>query len=288
MKSSLQLAAVMLAATLCLGASAQVAPVQRGPAPTVQSLEAALGPLAVSSAKVQSPAGYGAATVYYPTATDQGVFGLVVLAPGFLGAQSYYAWLAERVASHGFVVASINTNSIFDSPSARTPQITAALNQVLALSKVASTPYAGKVDPARLALMGHSAGGGGAMAAALAAPTLKAVVALTPAHTIKDYSSLRVPTLVLAGEKDVIAPNSSYSRPMFASFDAALSSAYIEVAGADHLGPTFLGTTADKAAMGKYTIAWLKRFVDGDVRYTPFVRPAVGGDVSRYESRGTF
>ncbi|MES2089998.1 MAG: alpha/beta hydrolase [Pseudomonadota bacterium] len=263
-------------------------PDQRGPEPTVKSLEAVAGPYAIASAKVTSPTGYGAATVYYPTMKTDGRFGLVVLAPGFLAAQGYYAWLAERAASHGFVVVNINVNSIFDSPAKRVPQLMSALNQVLALSQTATTPYFDMVDPTRLALMGHSAGGGAALAASVGYPTLKAVVAMTPASDTKDFSAIRVPTLVLACEKDAIAPNATYSIPFYKSFDPSLSSAYIEVASADHLSPTFLGSKMNKASVGKYSIAWLKRFVDSDTRYTPFIKNMNSTDLSKYESRGWF
>jgi alpha-beta hydrolase superfamily lysophospholipase len=261
---------------------------QHGPDPTVSSLEASQGPYAIASTKVLSPDGYGAATVYYPTSRTDGPYGLVVLAPGFLLAQGYYAWLAERVASHGFVVANLNTNGIFDSPDMRAPQLASALKQVLALSQAAASPYSGLVNPERLALMGHSAGGGAALTAALGNPGLKTVVGLTLATGLqKEFSPLKVPTLVLAAEKDLIAPNTTYSRPVFKSLDAALPSAYIEIAGADHLTPTNLEGSRLRAVLGRYTIAWLKRFVDSDRRYTPFTRGS-SEELSRYESHGAW
>jgi predicted dienelactone hydrolase len=112
---------------LCAALSAHAASAPHGPDPTVAWLEAKQGPYAVASAKVASPDGYGAATVTYPTSKADGPYGLVVLAPGFLLGQGYYAWLAERVASHGFVVANLNTNGIFDSPDMRAPQLASAL-----------------------------------------------------------------------------------------------------------------------------------------------------------------
>lgn len=266
--------------------SAQAASPQHGPDPTVSSLEAKQGPYAIASTKVASPDGYGAATVTYPTSRTDGPYGLVVLAPGFLLAQGYYAWLAERVASHGFVVANLNTNGIFDSPDMRAPQLASALKQVLALSQTTASPYSGLVNPDRLALMGHSAGGGAALTAALGNPGLKTVVGLTLATGLqKEFSQLKVPALVLAAEKDLIAPNTTYSRPVFQSLDAALPSAYIEIAGADHLTPTNLEGSRLRGVMGRYTIAWLKRFVDSDRRYTPFLKCG-HAELSRCESHG--
>ncbi|MDI1261384.1 hypothetical protein [Aquabacterium sp.] len=277
-----------LAACLFMAVPVHADPAPHGPDPTASLLEAKQGPFAVANTKVASPSGYGAATVTYPTAKSDGPYGLVVLAPGFLLAQGYYSWLAERVASHGFVVVNLSTNSIFDSPDVRAPQLASALKQVLALSQTATSPYSGLVNPDRLALMGHSAGGGAALTAALSNPGLKAVVGLTLAvGTQKEFSQLQVPALVLAAEKDVIAPNATYSMPVFQSLSAALPSAYIEIAGADHLTPTILEGSRMRAVLGRYTIAWLKRFVDEDRRYTPFTQGS-RPELSKYLSHGAW
>ncbi len=270
-------------AFVATGSQAQV----RGPSPTVKSLEATAGPYAIANAKVGSPSGYGAATVYYPTVRTEGQFGVVVLAPGFLAIQNYYKWLAERVASHGFVVVTVNFNSVFDQPESRGPQMTKALQQVVALSKTMTAPYSGVVDVNRQAVMGHSMGGGGALTAATANSALKAAVTLAPWHPTKVWSTLQVPTLVLADQEDTIAPNDTHSIPFYQSFAASLPSAYIELAGADHLCGIQISATKCKTSIGKYSVAWLKRFVDGDARYTPFVKTRAA-DMSAFETRGQY
>lgn len=282
--------AFMVAALIVVAAASAAevaAEFRRGPMPTAASLEATKGPFTVASAKVAAPNGYGAGTVYYPTTQGQGSYGLIMLSPGFLAVQNYYAWLAERVASHGFVVVNLNMRTIVDSPDKRGPQMLAALTQIVALSKTASVPYAGLVDDQRVALMGHSAGGGGALLAALGDTKLKAVVAMTPASNSKDFSKVMAPTLVLAAQNDTIAPNKTYSIPLYQSFDPAITSAYMEMAGLNHLSPTFLANAKSQATVGKYVIAWVKRHVDGDMRYTPFIN-APNPELSRFEARGVF
>ncbi|RZL02950.1 MAG: alpha/beta hydrolase [Rubrivivax sp.] len=258
-----------------------------GPDPTVASLEAAAGPYAVSNATVGTPNGYGAGTVFYPTVRTEGQFGVVVLAPGFLAVQGYYKWLAERVASHGFVVVTVNFNSVFDQPDARGTQMAKALQQVVALSKTSTAPYSGVIDTARQAAMGHSMGGGGTLAAARDNPSLKAAVALAPWHTTKTWSTIQVPTLVISDEKDFIATNSAHSDPFYASFNASLPSAKIELAGADHLCGIQISAEKCKTALAKYSVAWLKRFVDGDARYTPFVKSKTA-EMSVFDTRGSY
>ncbi|HIV72530.1 MAG TPA: dienelactone hydrolase family protein [Candidatus Aquabacterium excrementipullorum] len=285
LRSAFKARSLSVAALACIAGLAQAQ--VHGPDPTVKSLEAAAGPYAVTNAKVGSPSGYGAATVYYPTVRTEGQFGVVVLAPGFLAIQNYYKWLAERVASHGFVVVTVNFNSVFDQPESRGTQMGKALQQVVSLSKTMTTPYYGVLDVNRQAAMGHSMGGGGTLAASRDNPSLKAAVALAPWHTTKNWSTVQVPTLVIADEKDNIAPNDTHSIPFYQSFNAALPSAYIELAGADHLCGIQISAEKCKTSLAKYSIAWLKRFVDGDTRYTPFVKNQAA-DMSAFETRGQY
>jgi triacylglycerol lipase len=48
-----------------------------------------------------------------------------------------------------------------------------------------------------------------------------------------------------------------------------VSKAYLELAGGDHL--CVETDNGNKAIQGKYAVAWVKRFVDEDVRYSPFL-----------------
>ena len=271
-----------IAAHLTLAASATVLAlssfcahaVENGPAPTEDTLNAAAGSYAVANAKVATPSGYGAGTVYYPTAA--GSYGLIVMAPGFTATQVYYTWLAQRVASHGFVVVNINTKTVLDQPEARGTQMAAALKQVVALSKTAGSPFVGKVDATRQAVMGHSMGGGGTLAAARDNPSLKAAVPLTPWHTTKDFSGLKVPTLVVACEKDTIAPNASHSNKFYSSLKVSLNRGKVELAGADHFCPTSLANADTKNNVARNAIAWLKLFVDSDTRYQGLIQGTAG------------
>ena len=55
--------------------------------------------------------GFGGGTIYYPTSTAEGTFGAIAIVPGFTNVQSAVAWLGPRIASQGFVVIIIDTNS---------------------------------------------------------------------------------------------------------------------------------------------------------------------------------
>ena len=79
---------------------------------------------------------------------------------------------------------------------------------------------------------------------------------------------MQTPTLVIGAQNDFIAPVAGHAEPFYQSLPGTLDKAYLELAGADHLAPNVPNTT-----IAKYSIAWLKRFVDNDTRYEQFLCP---------------
>lgn len=109
-------ATAALVTALMPGAQAADNPYERGPAPSTSSIEASRGPYATSQTSVSSLSvrGFGGGTIYYPTSTSDGTFGAVAISPGFTAYQSSIAWLGPRLASQGFVVFTIDTNTTAD------------------------------------------------------------------------------------------------------------------------------------------------------------------------------
>lgn len=244
----------------------------RGPDPTTASLEAAAGPFAVASVIVDSPVGYKGATVHYPK--GNGPFALVVFAPGFIETQSWNEWWAKYLASHGFVVVNIDTKSTLAFPPAREREQLAALKDVIKRSNKPGTPYYGLIDATRLGAMGHSMGGAATLELARDTPNIKAIVPMAPFQTAgTDYRRLKVPTLILACKGDIVATAKSHSEPIYESLSPSLDKAYVELAsGGGHPCTTSLGTSPEvKKMAAKYGVSWLKRFLDEDTRYSPFL-----------------
>ncbi|MEV1142313.1 alpha/beta hydrolase [Micromonospora sp. NPDC049799] len=265
--------AAVLAAVAVLAAPAGPAlaanPYERGPAPTVALLEASRGPFATSSLSVSSwsVTGFGGGVIYYPTTTSEGTFGAIAISPGYTASWSSISWLGPRIASHGFVVIGIETNSRYDQPASRGQQLLAALDYLTQRSSVR-----GRIDATRLAVAGHSMGGGGSLEAASDRPSLQAAVPLAPWNLDKTWSELQVPTLIIGGESDSIAPVSSHSEPFYASIPASAEKAYLELNGASHFFPQSTNTPT-----ARQMVAWLKRFVDDDTRYEQFLCPGPTG-----------
>jgi dienelactone hydrolase len=236
------------------------------------------GPYAYASTAVADTAtpGFGAATIYYPTAS--GTFGGIAISPGYTETQSAVSWLGPRLASHGFVVITFNTNSSFDQPSARATQLLAALDYLAGSSSVSS-----KVDASREAVMGHSMGGGGAIEAANTRRTLKASVPMTPWDTTTSWPGVQTPTIIIGAQNDTVAPVNSHAIPLYEGLTGVRERAYLEIAGASHSV-----TNSDNALTSRFAVAWMKRFVDGDTTYSQFLcpPPATGGTtgISQYRS----
>jgi dienelactone hydrolase len=254
-------------------------PYERGPAPTVASVEAVRGPFATAQVTVPASAvrGFGGGTIYYPASTSEGTFGAIAISPGFTGSQSTVAWYGPRFASQGFVVITIDTLSLLDLPDSRGTQLLAALDYLVQTSSVRT-----RIDGTRLGVMGHSMGGGGTLRAAASRPALQAAIPLTAWHTTKSWPSVRVPTMVIGAENDSTAPVASHSEPFYESLSAAPDKAYLELNNAGHSAPTSANTT-----IAKYGISWLKRFVDNDTRYDQFLCPAPAPSSSIEEYRDT-
>jgi pimeloyl-ACP methyl ester carboxylesterase len=262
--------------TLIPSADAATTEFQRGPDPSRSSIQATRGPFAVSQTSVSSASvrGFGGGDIYFPTSTGSGTFGAVAIAPGYTASKSSMAWLAPRLASQGFVVFNIDTLTRSDQPASRGRQLLAALDFLTGSSSVRS-----RIDTNRLAVVGHSMGGGGALEAAKSRPTLQAAIPLTPWNLDKSWPEIRTPTLIVGAENDSVASVRSHAIPFHTGLPASLDSAYLELNNASHFAPNSPNTT-----IAEMSISWLKRFVDDDVRYEQFLcpGPSNGTAVSDY------
>ncbi|WP_343897807.1 ricin-type beta-trefoil lectin domain protein [Micromonospora gifhornensis] len=239
-------------------------PYERGPDPTRTSVATERGPFANTSVSVPTGYGFNGGRIYYPTDTSQGTFGAIAISPGYTALFSAeLAWMGPWLASHGFVVIGIETNSRNDFDTARGTQLLAALDYLTQQS-----PVRDRVDASRLAVAGHSMGGGGALSAATRRPALKAAVGITPFSPSSNLANDRVPTMVISGQADtVVTP--SYALDLYNSLPSTTESVYVEVAGGDH--GFMVGRS--NPVMIRTMLPFLKIFVDNDARYSQFLCP---------------
>lgn len=254
-------------------------PYERGPAPTEAGITAEKGPFAIE--KIEVPAGSGTGfnkgTIYAPTDLSQGTFGAIAVSPGFVSPQAWIDWYGPRLATQGFVVMTLETSSLLDVPAARGEQLLAALDYMTGKSRVKD-----RIDASRLAVMGHSMGGGGTLEAANKRPALQAAVPLAPWNPNYDWKNVKVPTMIMGADNDFIAPADSMAESYYDNLTTVPEKAYLELKNAGHM--TF---NSPNTTIAKYTIAWMKRFVDDDTRYERFLCPEPKPDANIAQYEGT-
>ena len=216
---------------------------------------------------------FASATIFYPlTLSFAAPSGGLVLVPGYTATQAMYDWWGPALASLGIVVMIIDTNDPRDTFQPRKDAHIAAIEFLKAENANSDSPISGKVDNNKLAIMGHSLGGGAALAAARELGSeIKAVVPLLPyccelgQSFDGDYSDLTVPTLIFASSEDTVAPPTGHARALYDSVADSTNKAYVEFAAGTHNLPTNGGTELDNQA--RFTFAWLKLQMDGNTAY---------------------
>lgn len=241
----------------------------RGPNPTSNYLEASRGPYTVSTVNVaRSVSGFGGGTIHYPRNTE-GTMGAIAIVPGFLAGESSIAWWGPRLASHGFVVITIATNSTFDQPASRETQLGRALDYVISQSNSNNSPISGMVDSTRVGAMGWSMGGGGTLRIA-SGSRLSAAIPLAPWNTgSNNFNQIDTPTMIIACENDTTAPVGRHASPFYNRIPSSTDKAYLEINNGAHSCANGGGSNA--GLLGKYGVSWMKRFIDNDTRYSQFL-----------------
>ncbi|WP_083975913.1 dienelactone hydrolase family protein [Kitasatospora azatica] len=275
---ALTLVAAVTAALLAIRpATTDAKSSQRGPDPTLAGVAAATGPFTTAQVSVPPGDGFNGGTIYYPADTSRGTWAAVAISPGYTALfADEEAWMGPRLASFGFVVIGIETDSRTDYDSQRGTQLLAALDYLTTQS-----PVRNRVDPRRLGVIGHSMGGGGVVYAAENRPSLKAAVALAPYSPTQDMSTDTVPTMVIDGQNDTVVTPAAVDA-LYATLPASTRSAFMQIDGADHAYYTHPNPVEMRVL-----IPWLKIFLDNDTRYTRFLcpSPADPSGVSSYHSR---
>jgi pimeloyl-ACP methyl ester carboxylesterase len=263
---------VLAAVATASPAPAAENPYQRGPDPTRESVAASRGTFA--TATMAAPE-FRKGVIYYPTDTSQGTFGAIAFIPGYNGSWAALEWTGPWLASFGFVVIGFEAVNPGDGDTARGTQLLSALDYLTQRS-----PVRDRIDPSRTAVIGHSMGGGGAMSAASKRPELKTAIGLAPAIFSTNMTTMRVPSLLMAGQNDTtVTP--SYTKNFYNQIPRATEKAYVELTGGGHGFPSW---TPNVPMMSK-VVPWFKIFVDHDTRYSQFLCPLMDNTgINGYQS----
>ena len=245
--------------------------VSQGPPPTIASLSGDGAYRIMTYTDFPDAPEFGDATVYYPVDTP-GPIGGVAISPGWTERQRHISWWGPRLASHGYAVLILDTNDARrDQPEERAEALIAAVRILRGENDRAGSPLRGRIDAGKMAIMGHSMGGGGTLIAANNYPDeIQAAIPFTSWQPDGDFDRITAPTLVMAGSADRVAAVADHAWPHYQSIPESTAKVFMEIDGGSHyIGDTTRGT--DLATIGRYGIAWLKLYLDGDERYESFI-----------------
>ncbi|HET8939684.1 MAG TPA: hypothetical protein VFN67_39870 [Polyangiales bacterium] len=215
---------------------------------------------------------YADSTINYPTDAEP-PFALVVVVPGFVSPQSSIASWGPFLASYGIVTMTIGTNLPTDLPETRKDALIDAMKSLKEENMRSGSPLMGKLDTSYTATMGWSMGGGGTLLVANEDPALKATISLCGWNPGYPYSKIKAPALMFASLGDPLA--GGQSQGFYRSIPDATPKMLIELGAADHFVANNPASTS--GTVGRYGLAWLKVFLEGDERYRKFLleEPAV-------------
>lgn len=188
--------------------------------------------------------------IFHPELMDDGRHPVVIWGNGTYTSPASYRGLLEHWASHGMVVVAAMT------PNAGTGrEMKGCLDDILDENTRDGSVFQNKLMPLRVAVAGHSQGGGGAI---MVGQDLRVstVIAIQPYvtgrwHESSAWSSQQGPLLLLSGGEDYTAPPAEQQQPVF---DAANVPVYwLTLRGASHLAPMYTGGSY----LGPMT-AWLR------------------------------
>ena len=189
--------------------------------------------------------------VWYPT-EPTGAYPVVVFAHGFVMAPDDYEGLAAALVEAGYVFVSIGTEQGF-MPSHE------AYGQDLAFvaQEIANNAVGGVLDGAydgRIAIGGHSMGGGASWLSTESNPPVDAFFVFAPAETnpsaIAAGASIEVPALVVSGADDEVTPPATQHEPIYEAVVNSPCRAFVSIPDGGHCGYANPGTLCDFGELG--------------------------------------
>lgn len=237
-----------------------------------------------------------------------GPWPVVVFGHGYLSPVDLYTTLLTDLAAAGYlVVAPTSGGELFPDHARFARDLSVTIDWLTEQNALAGGWLEGAVDLGRIAASGHSMGGGASILATAADPRIRSVANLAAAETrpsaIEAAAAITVPSLLISGSADTIAPTDAHQRPIFEAITDAPAQLRI-ITGGSHCG--FIDDPSGSGLRGALTglacdtgeipraeqlaithrllVDWLRWSLDGDAMLTDRVWSASPGDGTTIET----
>jgi pimeloyl-ACP methyl ester carboxylesterase len=232
--------------------------------------------------------------VYYPAASAAdtaniavGQFPVVVFGHGFLMAWDRYDYLWKHLVARGYVCVLPRTEGNTSPDHTKFGADLRFLANLFGtqLNTTAGSLFAGYLLN-KVAIMGHSMGGGASFLAAKNNTQITTLVNFAAANTnppsISAAAFVSVPSLVIAGEKDCVAAPATNQVPMYDTLPNTITKYYVEIKKGSHcqfasqgsvcetgegfscIGQTFITRAAQNARALTTVSPWLDFYLKGN------------------------
>jgi dienelactone hydrolase len=235
-----------------------------------------------------------ATEIYYPadsagdnvpfTSQTSSKFPVIAFGHGFVMTWDAYQNIWTTLAPEGFIIAFPKTEGSFSPVHLDMGKDLAYLvNALKNLGNTTSSLFYGRVDSTSC-VMGHSMGGGASILSVQFNSSITAVANLAAAETnpsaIAAAASITIPSLIIAGQNDCVAPPTAHQVPIYNALASSCKS-YLEIKGASHcqmadantlcsLGeatctpPPTITRNDQHATINRFLVPWLKYQLKND------------------------
>ncbi len=184
--------------------------------------------------------------IYYPATTAgnnvavaAGQFPIIIFGHGFVMAYSAYNSVWDSIVPHGYIIVFPTTEGNF-SPSHLEfgKDLAFLVGAMKAEGTNVSSPFFGATSSlSTSSVMGHSMGGGSSFLAVQYDSSITTQISLAAANTtpssISAAAGITIPSLVISGANDCVAPPAQHQVPMYDSL-ASVCKTFISITGGSH------------------------------------------------------
>ena len=209
---------------------------------------------------------------------SSGDFPAFIMAHGFLMSASDYEDLALQLVNSNYIFVALDTEQgLMPDHENFGLDLSFVANQIIG---GAALGFLDESLSGRVAIGGHSMGGGASWLAAAQASSIDAVVAMAPADTepsaILAGENITIPVLVISGSADTVTPPETQHEPIYNSVDNSSCRAFVSINGGGHCGFADTGTLCNLGELGftglsheeqlelsvRFIVPWLDHFVN--------------------------